>query len=283
MSWRRDYRDLFLRYLAGELSEQESRRVEERLLADDNFFDRMEEAQNDLLDAYAAGELSESQRKTVEAVLQADPAQQRRLRLARGLAHMGSPTPMKARATAGRSGRKFYWGALLALACAVIAVVTVLYVRSRSPVQRRLAAQKANGPTMSAPGSASQTTRPPQPASPPAHTPAFALLLSPSVERGSNSNQVVTLPPGLRSLEVQILLPRNESGKRYDVQITFPQGAGVKTLKGLTLEEAFSERLVRFQLPATGLPTGLYVFRLYRENGKSPVLAASYQALIHSG
>ncbi len=45
-------------YLLDKLTPEERSRLEERMFADDEFFDRMLDAENDLADDYAAGELS---------------------------------------------------------------------------------------------------------------------------------------------------------------------------------------------------------------------------------
>jgi hypothetical protein len=285
MGWWTDDRELFLRYLAGELGEEETGRFEEQLLFDDEFFDRMEEAQNDLLDAYAAGELGEAQRQRMEAVLRSNPAQKRRFRVARALQRMRPPTAAETGIGEKWLSRSFVWRALLAFACAAVAVMATIffYVKTRSQPKTQFvtAGQKTLSPSAIRPGP--QVTPPTQEASRPAHEPAFALLLGVSVERGIMSNRPVTLPHGLGILEVQILLPAKESAEHYTVQVVFPHASSVRTFPRLTPEEEFSEKLLRFELPAAGLPPGVYVFRVYREGAAGTPPAASYQAIIARG
>jgi hypothetical protein len=280
MGSRTDDQELFLRYLAGELGEEETSRLEQRLLFDDDFFDRMEEAQNDLLDAYAAGELSEAQRQRMESILRSNPAQNRRFRLARALQGMHPPVASQARIGGSRAGRRFLWRALVAVACAAVVAAIIFFVRARSRPKTQLVSNTGRIPSVARSGP--PLSSPSQEVARPGHQPAFALLLGVSVQRGS-ANRAIMLPHGLRALEVQIILPQEESGTQFEVQVVFPHAAATKMVSRLVPEEAFSEKLLAFQLPATKLPSGDYSFKVYRGGGKEPALVAAYRVVIHRG
>jgi hypothetical protein len=81
-------------------------------------------------------------------------------------------------------------------------------------------------------------------------------------------------------LEVQILLPSQESGRRYEVQVMFPHGSGVQAFAGLAPEGPSPQRRVHFDLSAAGLLlAGLYTFRLYRVAGIGKIFAAYHVVL----
>src|SRR5258705_949832 len=57
---------LIRRYLLGDVAEDEQRRVEERLLADDLYFDCLCRSETDLIDEYARGALAPGDRLPFE-------------------------------------------------------------------------------------------------------------------------------------------------------------------------------------------------------------------------
>lgn len=76
-----DLRGLLLHRLPAEAAA----RLEERLLLEDGFLERMQDAEYDLLDDYAADRLSAADRADVERWLLADPVGRQRARVARAL------------------------------------------------------------------------------------------------------------------------------------------------------------------------------------------------------
>lgn len=62
MSGQRENSDSIKRYLLGEMSEQERERVEEGLLADDDLYQQLLIAEDDLIDEFVAGALPEQER-----------------------------------------------------------------------------------------------------------------------------------------------------------------------------------------------------------------------------
>jgi CHAT domain-containing protein/tetratricopeptide (TPR) repeat protein len=58
--------ELAVRYLLGDLSEDESQRIEEKYFADSDLYDQLRAAERDLIDRYARGELSGADRQRFE-------------------------------------------------------------------------------------------------------------------------------------------------------------------------------------------------------------------------
>lgn len=275
--WRADDRERLLRYLAGELSPRETTQLDERLLSDDDFLDRLEETWTNLLDAYAAGELSPGQRERLEKILRQSPTQTSRLQMARALMQQRQIAKPEARTTAKSSDWGFLWRAAVAVVCVAIAVTAVFYLKNRSQLKNPLAVMR--GKVVSAPPRPNaKATQPSQPAS--SRQPAFALLLGTGVERGAGSIRSVVLPHGVEQVAVQILLPPQEASRRFDVHVIAPQNSAVRTISGLIPREMFSQRLVEFDLPARALASGAYIFRVYSEGRSSKTLVASYRVVI---
>lgn len=275
--WRADGRERLLKYLAGELSPHESTELDERLLSDDDFLDRLEETWNDLLDAYAAGELGPGQKERLEKILRQSPTQTSRLQTARALLQQRRIAQPQAGTAAHASGRRWFWRTALAVICVAIAVTASFYLRRHSQHKNLLTATRGKAVSPSA-GEKAKAAQPSAPDS--ARHPAFALLLGTGVERGVGSIRTVTLPDGLQEIKVQILLPPQESSRRFAVQVMSPRNSAVKTISGLVRREIFSQRLVQFVLPARELSSGLYTFRVYSEGRSRKTLVASYQAVL---
>jgi hypothetical protein len=87
----RNIDELMERYLLGELSEEESERMERQYLSDPDYFDELLAVEDDLLDEYARGELQGRRRQQFERRLLTTPRQRERLRDAQVLmARLGS-------------------------------------------------------------------------------------------------------------------------------------------------------------------------------------------------
>ncbi len=75
-----------VRYLLGEMSDQERASFEDQYQVDSDLFYRLVELENDLIDLYASGALSEMERKRLEHSFLADPDRTKRLAFAETLA-----------------------------------------------------------------------------------------------------------------------------------------------------------------------------------------------------
>jgi hypothetical protein len=70
----------------GDLSDAERQLCEERLFADDEYFERLLQTEDELFDAYARGEIEPQKRAQFERRLLSSPKQRQKLRLAKALA-----------------------------------------------------------------------------------------------------------------------------------------------------------------------------------------------------
>lgn len=69
MRQKTEQEDLMIRYLFGDLTEEEQSRIEERFLADNQYFEQMHSVEDALIDDYVQGVLNEYERRKVEGLL----------------------------------------------------------------------------------------------------------------------------------------------------------------------------------------------------------------------
>ena len=79
--------DELIRYLLGDLPEDEAERFDERSVVDDEFAERLRIVEDDLLDAYASGRLTGERRKRFEAFYLSSPRRRERAAFAGRLLH----------------------------------------------------------------------------------------------------------------------------------------------------------------------------------------------------
>ena len=124
------------RYLLGKLPDSEAALLEERYFADDDVFDEIETAEDELVDAYVRGRLSAEDRKRFEAKLARSTRLAERVEFARVLSKAASPSPVvsdqPAKASWWRNLFLFSWAPNAALSGAV--AVALLLIVLGSPV-----------------------------------------------------------------------------------------------------------------------------------------------------
>src|SRR5262245_38462273 len=107
-----DDKRLIRQYLLGELPEEDRTRLEERFLADDEYFAQVRTVEQDLIDEYARGELSEAERGPFERQFLSSPQGRRDVKLAKAWQRNVSPAPAAAASPAAPDS---WWQTLLAV------------------------------------------------------------------------------------------------------------------------------------------------------------------------
>ncbi len=85
MKKERHEHELFVQYLLGELSEAERTRLEQEYFGDDEFFEQLLVAEDELIDAYVRGELGGRKRERFESYFLSSPRQREKVKIARAL------------------------------------------------------------------------------------------------------------------------------------------------------------------------------------------------------
>lgn len=76
---------LAIRYLLGEVSQQEQTQIEEQFFADDVFFETLLAVESELIDCYVRGKLSPHDGEQFEKHFLASPERRKRVEIARDL------------------------------------------------------------------------------------------------------------------------------------------------------------------------------------------------------
>jgi hypothetical protein len=143
--------DLATRHLLNDLSQAERDRSSERLFADDDHFEQLLVAEDELFDAYVRRELSAEAREQFERQLLSSPEQKQKLQFANALAQLvaepaarvsvpsnNQVTPVGWWATALVWWRSPAWAAVVSVVVIIIAMVALWLFVSNSRLRRQL-------------------------------------------------------------------------------------------------------------------------------------------------
>jgi anti-sigma factor RsiW len=240
-----------IRYVLGQLESPELDEVEDRLVADEAFFEQVEAVEAEVCDDYVAGRLSAAERSAFDARLPADSRLQRRVAFARALA-----------ASAPRGTRVATWWWAVAAALIVAAAGAMWFARDRTappPVT-------ASGPTPAAAPSQSPSTPAPaagQPRVTPVPPVIATITLFGPVVRDAAQVPVLTIPAGQGMVRVEVALQDGDVFPVYRAEITTQSGGPVFSADRLPPSTSASGRTVVTDVPADRLGNGTYQITVY--------------------
>jgi len=266
-------RELYLAYRLGELPPAERDTMEGRILTDNEFSNRMQEAEYDLLDDYRAGRLNSAVRLQVERAFFRDELRQ--------------PLPFASRTNgqhaivSSRPAPRF--SLAFRFACAVAALVLiavagwVLTVHLHSGTAFPAHAARTSPAPSSLPQDSSKPSTPTAVSS--SHLPGetAVLLLAPAVTRGGLSAQL-ELRPTTRTVLVQWLVPSDLAGCTFSLLVQ-RNGKEVALVPASNVQHVGGSDVEGFSLPRTVFsavgPHVHYVF-LVRKSGMAPATEAEF-------
>ncbi len=280
--------DLMMRYLLGDVSDDEQVRLEELYFADDRVFEQLAALEDELIDAYVRAELSGPQRKQFEVYFLNSTERRRKLAFAESFSRYLSEAP---RATSfaeretwrnritgwlGIHGRTARWA--FAAAGAVVLIVGAGLVRENWRLRTQLRQMQAeqtelqqreeqlsrqlsqsNVPsTGSAPGKAPAEVAGSQPHS----LPIVALTLAPGLLRGSAKQEALIIPHGPHHVQLQLALENNTSYASYLATLETAEGTRVWSKEGLKTTPEGGTNIVVLELASSLLGNKDYIVRL---------------------
>ncbi len=285
-----DKEQLLNKFLLGRLSEGERAAVEDRIISDDDFFERLLVAEDEMIDAYTGDELSAGERKLFEAHFPSVPHNLERLEFAKTLRQ--SLVEKRGEPISGvvvKSGwstfvqhfwlhRPLAWATAMVLLAFAIGVVWIFINRNgiddgnqqvlNQPVQSgpsSVAPQKDN---VSEPGKVLVTpTAPPIPspsvqknAIEPARPVTATFILTPGLSRDGSSARNLIIPPGTTQVQLHLSLEQGASTdfKNYRVLLSLADGARVWS----GAVKPAGDRTLVMTLPARLFRRGDYVLEL---------------------
>jgi hypothetical protein len=290
-----DTDQLMANYLLGELSEEESARIERRYLADPDFFEELLAVEDDLLDQYARGELLGRQREEFERLRLATPRQRDRLRDAQLLMKRLNAAPVAASLEIEQQRRSlpFFLFDLrklvlpLAFAALVLLVATswlaLRMMRLQEQVERMRAEQNASEQRQQAPRGqlASEEkakadlsrqlqegkvtagpTGPKYEGSTEKRIEArvATFTLTPNLMRGDDVSSFV-LPRGVEIVQLEVQVA-GASYKHYDAKVQTADGDLVYQEGGLAAQRAQSGKIIRIKMPTRLLHGRDYIIKI---------------------
>jgi len=146
--------DLMIRYLLGDLTEEEQTQIEERFLADKQYFEHLCSVEDALIDDYAQRNLTEYEHRKVEGLLLSSPRQAREIEFVQDIIKYVSNNPIEEidERDAGQLKPANKSRSLLALphirslgSAVALAVILILIIASVCIVIWNLALQKKIG------------------------------------------------------------------------------------------------------------------------------------------
>src|SRR5262245_5237986 len=301
--------DLLIRFLLGELGDAERIQVAGRSFLDDDLFDRLLEAENDLVDRYVKGELTSRERELFEqGVLHREPIRQkvafaRSLEAAlagRGGVTLGQASAVQTEAALHHPRPNRLWYGLAVAAAIVVTIVGTVWIvrRSQAPPRHtdlaldRQGAESVHASPGASPALSQDIQQPPAPGptSPqstdrPGTTqesqpsPAQAIgtfVLLPGATRSGEGPQMLTIGPALRSVRLQLQLDGTDEYPAYDVILRTAGGSIVSKRTRLSRRAHPGGGAVTLELSAERLAPGEYEVELNGRRAASPATLVNY-------
>ena len=266
------------RYLLGELDEETCAALEQEYFARRETFDRVWNAEHDLIDDYLDDRLTPDERARFERHYLATPDHQARLAIARELIAAAAASGAAEPTTSWRSSAGVFlrwptvWQAVAVAALVLIAVGGAWTLRSRtvprttelapspSPIQNRAGGR---APEQSQPGE-----RPGEPVTAPRAPIVVAVSLPPISVRGADEVAALIIPPGTD--RVVLRLQSEPNGPALGRGITVVRTvAGAEVWRGPAVPERGVPPSARVEMPANTLPPDDYIVALFEgANGR---------------
>ena len=266
-------REWVLRYVLGELSEDETRQADERFFADDAFAGMLDETYRDMLDAYAAGEIEEAEKERVERAFFNEPHQAGRLRILRAMQSIPE-RPLTTAVPEGRSidGSKHwyltFWPVAASVTVLSVAIALMVIQRNGKPS----ALESRNAPTNEAGRGGAPEAGGERAVLPSTVENTYTILLMPDVTRGSEDAKNFAIPASTNQIVFQTVLPPNPAGGQFQIRLKGAKQREAKVFSGLEVQTIAGQKYVEFRMPAEDLPADSYAVDVFAETATSPPL-----------
>jgi hypothetical protein len=274
--------DVLSRYLLGDLSEEETARVEREFFADDELFDRLETLDEVLTEDYLSGSLDPAVRAKLDRQLEASPARRERVEFARLLKDRSGRSgqePVSRGAPTTLSGPA-RWPAYTAAAAAALALAGLVWLFSVDAVLRRKSAederlraaleQRIAGLERSRQAVPSGAPIPSTGASPvepaPRDLKVTTFLLTSGLTRGRSEGNRLVVPADADLVRLDLALETVQT-RNYRAAISKPEGDVIWSREGLQPRTVKGASVVALLVPAASLPPGDYILSLETRTG----------------
>jgi hypothetical protein len=255
-------------YLLGRLSPEEEETVETEYLGEVDAYERLQAAEDDLIDAYVAGRLPADDVRRFEERFRA-PARRERVAFARALRQL---VEQKAeRPPSRRASLLLPLAAAVPLALAGWLFVTMRELRTELTRQREQQAVRERDSALDRARIASleQELASPRPAAG-----VVTWRLDPGFERDGPPSARLTVPADAAEVRLQLSLSPGAGNGPFVARVESAEGHLVAELHGLRSREDDASK-VDVVVPAASLPPGTYVVIL--RDGRPPEVVDTYR------
>ncbi len=266
--------ELMVRYLLGDLPDDQQIELEDRAFADRQCMENLLAVENDLIDNYVRGSLSETQRSQFESRFLTSNERRQKVEFARALAEVSARQPeveapvtfWQSLADWLRSLNPALQVSLAAASLAAIIGVTWLIRQTVTPpleVKEIAKTEPMPGP-LPTEARRPEPEQPPQPAQPPpAPPPTIAsLVLLPGTSRSASERPKLVIPQAASLTRLQVGLERTDDYKGFGVEIRNSQGREIWKRDGLRPQPSRAGRTINLIIPRSLFPTGQYELAL---------------------
>jgi hypothetical protein len=279
---------LLIKYLLGDLSEEEQVRVEDRAFADADYRGALEAVEADLIDAYVRGELLPAERRGFERRFLISPQRRKKVAFARDLARVVAEAKA---AESASSIRLSAWQALLRLVrgwnpvlqfAAGLAVlifvvgssllaiqgvamrsrVAVLETQRHDLQARTEELQRQLGEEQARAGSLAAQLQQQQKAGGAPVPLVASLVLLPGLSRAESRREQLVLNPSAQIAHIEIQLEPGDNYPRFRAELRTLRGEEVLIRGSLPRRRATAGYSVSFDVPASALAEGQYELAL---------------------
>src|SRR6185436_11625139 len=227
------------RYLLGELPPEEQTELEARYFSDPGLLDRIDAAEDDLIDDYVRRELTPARRLRFESHF-LNEKRLERVRMAEALRKATAPRAAPRRAWALPLAASLFGAALLAIVLLLLRnrglserIETLQAERDQARARQTEIARKAVPPPETA-------TAPRPPERPMASLPVAAIVLAPGLTRDAGDVATLAVKPQTRTVRIEARLEAR--ARRYEASLQRAGESPVWTGSGLVSQTVDGER-----------------------------------------
>jgi hypothetical protein len=250
-------REWLLRYVLGELSEDETQSADALFFSDETFAAMLDATYRDVLDAYAAGEITGSERTRVGRAFFAEAQQERRLKIMQAMQALPGKTARVVDLSAERVSKPWFlsfWPVAVSVSVLSLAIAAVVYQYSEKFHAASNRSDVAGEPV---------TRNLPEVNSSPAAIPVpaeqlYTILLLPGVSRGEEGAKDFAIPSSANEIVFQSVLPQGVAGAVFEARLKGASQHEARVFAGLAAQTLDAEKYVEFRVPASDLPADDY-------------------------
>ncbi len=282
--------ELLIRYLLGELSEEEQERIEQRYISDPEFYEQLLTVEDDLIDVYAEGALSQSRRERFEDHFLRSPERQARVGFAKAWIAYVSRQSKSARAEPAVQKASLFgflrferWpvavritAALVLLLGGAFLVAETLRLRSRlqqtesqraalengqQELKQQIEAERQRGEELLSELQREREAHDSQTNNPDQKTGIISFFLSPGLVRGTAQAKRLVIQPETRQVRLQVSFDKGDYNS-YGVIIKTVDGREIWRKFGLRAQSKGPGKVVVVTVPAGVFSTEDYILAL---------------------